>query len=380
MNENTPPQPLTHDELARYGRQVLVPQVGIEGQQRLNAARVLIAGAGGLGSPAALYLAAAGVGRLGLVDDDQVSLDNLHRQLLYGTGDVGRRKCTTAVETLARVNPNVDVSVYDKRLSVDNARDILGKYDVILDCTDNFQTRFLINDACVLLEKPYVYGSVYQFEGQASVFATPDGPCYRCLHPEPPPPGSVPNCAESGILGIVPGLIGTVQATEAIKLILGQGESLAGRLLLYDALAMNFHSFPLAKNNDCTVCGAKPTITSLTYSAHVCAAPEKEADITVQELKQMLDQGQDVFLLDVRLPVEGTICTLPGGTMMPLAQLPQRLAELDPNTRTVVYCHIGIRSASAVALLRRAGFSSVRNLKGGIHAWAQEIDHGMPRY
>ena len=384
---------LTRDELSRYARHLILPEVGVEGQQKLKAARVLCVGAGGLGSPLALYLAAAGVGTLGLVDFDVVDASNLQRQILHTTGDVGRKKLDSAEEKLAALNPAVHVVKHQTMLSSANAMDILKDYDIVADGTDNFPTRYLVNDACVLLGKPNVYGSVFRFEGQASVFATREGPCYRCLYPEPPPPGTVPSCAEGGVLGILPGLIGIIQATEVIKLILGKGEALVGRLLLVDALSMRFRELKLKKNPECPVCGAHPTVTALIDYQQFCgivpeASPEAGQEttlkngipqMTVQELKQRRDLGEDLFVLDVREPYEYQIANI-GGTLIPQNEVPQRLAEIDRNREIVVQCRSGGRSQRIAEFLAQQGYPNVKNLAGGILAWADAIDPKITKY
>ena len=384
---------LTRDELSRYARHLILPEVGVEGQQKLKAARVLCVGAGGLGSPLALYLAAAGVGTLGLVDFDVVDASNLQRQILHTTGDVGRKKLDSAEEKLAALNPAVHVVKHETMLSSTNAMDILKDYDIVADGTDNFPTRYLVNDACVLLGKPNVYGSVFRFEGQASVFATREGPCYRCLYPEPPPPGTVPSCAEGGVLGILPGLIGIIQATEVIKLILGKGEALVGRLLLVDALSMRFRELKLKKNPECPVCGAHPTVTSLIDYQQFCgivpeASPEAGQEttlkngipqMTVQELKVRRDRGDDLFVLDVREPYEYQIANI-GGTLIPQNEVPRRLAEIDRNREIVVQCRSGGRSQRIAEFLAQQGYPNVKNLAGGILAWADAIDPKITKY
>jgi adenylyltransferase/sulfurtransferase len=381
--------PLAQDELLRYSRHLILPDVGVQGQQRLKAARVLLIGAGGLGSPAALYLAAAGVGNLGLVDFDNVDVTNLQRQILHGTKDVGRSKLESASERLRDVNPNVNVVLHEVRLSSDNALDLVRDYDVVADGTDNFPTRYLVNDACVLLEKPNVYASIYRFEGQASVFWAAKGPCYRCLYQEPPPPGLVPSCAEGGVLGILPGLLGVIQATETIKLILGAGESLVGRLLLVDALGMTFRQLRLRKNPDCAVCGPNPTVTRLIDYEEFCGIPRAKEEekremgvpaITVQELKAKMDKGDAFVLVDVREPQEFAISQLPGSLKIPLGTLPANVNKLSTADAIVVHCRTGARSAKAVQFLMAAGFRKVWNLTGGIDRWAVEIDPSVPRY
>ena len=380
---------LTRDELSRYARHLILPEVGVEGQQKLKAARVLCVGAGGLGSPLALYLTAAGVGTLGLVDFDVVDASNLQRQILHSTADVGRRKLDSAEEKLTALNPAVRMVKHETMLSSANALDILKDYDIVADGTDNFPTRYLVNDACVLLGKPNVYGSVFRFEGQASVFATREGPCYRCLYPEPPPPGMVPNCAEGGVLGILPGLIGIIQATEVIKLILGKGEPLIGRLLLVDALSMRFRELKLKKNPECPVCGAHPTVTALIDYQEFCGIkPESKQEqavkngipqMTVQELKQRRDLGEDLFVLDVREPYEYQIANI-GGTLIPQGEVPQRLAEIDRNREIVVQCRSGSRSQRIAEFLAQQGYPNVKNLAGGILAWADAIDPKITKY
>ena len=384
---------LTRDELSRYARHLILPEVGVEGQQKLKAARVLCVGAGGLGSPLALYLAAAGVGKLGLVDFDVVDASNLQRQILHTTRDVGRKKLDSAEEKLAALNPAVHVVKHETMLSSANALEILKDYDIVADGTDNFPTRYLVNDACVLLGKPNVYGSVFRFEGQASVFATREGPCYRCLYPEPPPPGTVPSCAEGGVLGILPGFIGIIQATEVIKLILGKGETLVGRLLLVDALAMRFRELKLKKNPECPVCGLHPTVTALIDYQEFCGIkPESNPgssqettlkngipQMAVQELKVRRDRGEDLFVLDVREPYEYQIANI-GGTLIPQNEVPQRLAEIDRNREIVVQCRSGGRSQRIAEILAQQGYANVKNLAGGILAWADAIDPKIMKY
>jgi molybdopterin/thiamine biosynthesis adenylyltransferase/rhodanese-related sulfurtransferase len=378
---------LTAQEVARYSRHLIMPEVGMEGQKRLKAGRVLLIGAGGLGSPLALYLAAAGVGRIGLVDFDVVDFSNLQRQVLHGTPDVGRAKLQSAQVKLRAINPEVTLDLYETRITSANAIDLIAPYDVVVDGTDNFPTRYLVNDACVLLGKPNVYGSIFRFDGQASVFYPGRGPCYRCLYPEPPPPGEVPSCAEGGVLGILPGLVGCIQATEVIKLLLGRGEPLVGRLLLYDALQMGFREFKVKRNPNCPVCGDAPTITRLIDYEQFCGvrgeepAPEAEdGEVTVEELKERLDSGEEVFILDVRNPEEYQICRIASSTLLPLPTLPQRFGELDPSREMIVHCKSGMRSRKAIRFLREQGFARLRNLQGGILAWAERIDPTMPRY
>ena len=376
---------LTSRERQRYSRHLLLPEVGEEGQRRLKAARVLCVGAGGLGSPAALYLAAAGVGTLGLVDFDVVDFSNLQRQIIHGTGDVGRSKLASAQAKIEALNPEVHVETFDAHFSVANAKTLVEAFDVVLDGTDNFPARYLVNDACVMYCRPNAWGSIFRFEGQASVFAAPGGPCYRCLHPEPPPAGLVPSCAEAGVLGVLPGVIGTIQATEALKLILGIGEPLIGRFLVYDALKMRFRELKLPKDPDCPVCGVRPTITTLKESAAACAAPEKGdrsgfLEMTVTDLKRRMDAGDAPFILDVREPSEAAICSIPGSRLIPLGELPRRLGELDPAAEIVVHCKSGGRSARAVSLLLDKGFAHPSNLTGGILSWINEIDQSLARY
>jgi adenylyltransferase/sulfurtransferase len=377
---------LTNEEVLRYSRHLIMPEVGMAGQQKLKAARVLCIGAGGLGSPLALYLAAAGVGTLGLVDFDVVDSTNLQRQILHTTSDVGRPKLDSAAEKLTAMNPYINIRKFETRLSSANALDLFREFDIVADGTDNFPTRYLVNDACVLAGKPNVYASIFRFEGQASVFATEDGPCYRCLYPEPPPPGLVPSCAEGGVLGILPGLLGVIQATEVIKLILSSGEPLIGRLLLVDALGMHFRELKLRKNPDCPVCGTHPTVRELIDYNEFCgirgqeaAAPTTLTDMTVEEYKQRRDRGDDLFLLDVREPHEYQICNL-NGYLIPLNDLPKRVSELDSSREIVVHCKMGGRSAKAVDFLRQSGFTKVHNLAGGINAWAEKVDPSVPKY
>jgi sulfur-carrier protein adenylyltransferase/sulfurtransferase len=382
----TQPVTLNNDEILRYSRHLIMPEVGMDGQLKLKAARVLCIGAGGLGSPLAMYLAAAGVGTLGIVDFDVVDYTNLQRQIIHSTADVGRKKLDSAEESLKAINPFVEIRKYDTRLSSDNALDIFRDFDIIADGTDNFPTRYLVNDACVITRKPNVYGSIFRFEGQASVFATEQGPCYRCLYPEPPPPGLVPSCAEGGVLGILPGLVGVMQATEVVKLILGAGDPLIGRLLLIDALGMKFRELKLRKNPDCPACGTHPTITKLIDYNEFCGIRGEEApvqtgipEIQVEELKRRLDAGDDLFVLDVREPHEYQICNI-GGHLIPLGDLPKRVSELDSSREIVAHCRSGVRSAKAVDFLRQAGFKKVTNLAGGILAWADRVDPKMPKY
>jgi MoaD family protein len=385
---------LTNEEVQRYSRHLIMPEVGIDGQRRLKAARVLCVGAGGLGSPAALYLAAAGVGTLGIVDFDAVDSSNLQRQILHSTNDVGRPKLSSARERLAALNPGTNVVTHDVRLTSANALEIFGGYDVILDGTDNFATRYLVNDACVLLGKPNAYGSIFRFEGQASVFATKEGPCYRCLYPEPPPPGLVPSCAEGGVLGVLPGVIGTIQATETIKLILGVGQPLIGRLVLYDALGMRFRELRLRRDPECPVCGERPSIRELIDYEQFCGIPRaaagaaaaalpSELEVSVEDLKTTLETDPSLLLLDVREPQEFAICRIPGSRLVPLGELPARIADLRAEAvqrPLVVHCKSGVRSAKAVRLLQDAGLTSAKNLKGGILAWIDRVDPTLPKY
>jgi len=380
---------LTTDDLSRYSRHLILPEVGMEGQRKLKAARVLCVGTGGLGSPLALYLAAAGIGTLGLVDFDIVDASNLQRQIIHSTKDIGRKKLDSAEEKLLALNPALNVVKHETMLSSANALDIVKDYDIVADGTDNFPSRYLVNDACVLLGKPNVYGSIFRFEGQASVFATAQGPCYRCLYPEPPPPGLVPSCAEGGVLGILPGLVGVIQATEAIKLILGKGESLAGRLLLVDALNMRFRELKLRKNPECPVCGANPTVTELIDYQQFCGIkPESKEEralkngipqLGVKELKRRIDAGEDIFVLDVREPFEYQIANI-GGKLIPQNDVPQRLAEIDRDREIVVQCKSGGRSQRIAEFLLQNGYTKVVNLAGGILAWADEIDPKMQKY
>ena len=380
---------LTNEEIKRYSRHLIMPEVGIEAQRKLKASKVLCIGAGGLGSPAAMYLAAAGVGTLGIVDFDTVDFSNLQRQILHGTPDVGRSKLASAKDRLNAINPNVKIETYETALSSQNALELFAPYDVILDGTDNFPTRYLVNDACVLLGKPNAYGSIFRFEGQASVFATKDGPCYRCLYPEPPPPGLVPSCAEGGVLGVLPGIIGVIQATETIKLIIGVGEPLIGRFMIYDALKMKFRELKLRKDPDCPVCGTHPTVTKLIDYEQFCgvapAAPEAVAvnnatEITSVDLKRRLDRGDAIKIVDVREPNEYQINRIAGSTLIPLGDIPKRYEELDRNDEIVVQCKMGGRSAKAADFLRSVGFTKILNLKGGILDWIETVDPSQPKY
>ncbi len=383
---------LTHGEIARYSRHLILPEVGMEGQQRLKAAKVLCVGTGGLGSPMLLYLAAAGVGTLGLVDFDTVDASNLHRQVIHSTPDIGRPKLDSAAEKLQALNPDLKIVKHETMLTSANAMEIFADFDIVADGTDNFQTRYLVNDACVLSGKPNVYGSIFRFEGQASVFATEDGPCYRCLYPEPPPPGLVPSCAEGGVLGILPGLVGIIQATEVVKLILGIGDPLIGRLLLVDSLGMHFRELKLRKNPECPVCGANPSVTQLIDYDQFCGItpPAKETtqvanmqngvlQIGPEELKRRQDAGEDVYVLDVREPHEFQIANI-GGHLIPLNDLPKRVGELDREKNIVVHCKMGGRSQQAAEFLQQQGFSHVENLAGGITAWSDKVDPSVPKY
>jgi molybdopterin/thiamine biosynthesis adenylyltransferase/rhodanese-related sulfurtransferase len=378
---------LSNEEVLRYSRHLIMPEVGMEGQLKLKQAKVMCIGTGGLGAPLGLYLAAAGVGRIGLIDFDAVDFTNLQRQVLFGTSDVGRPKITAAADRLRNLNPEIQIDTFEAHLTSDNALDILKDYDIIVDGTDNFPTRYLVNDACVLLGKPNVYGSIFRFEGQVTVFGYPGGPCYRCLYPEPPPPGLVPSCAEGGVLGVLPGIVGTIQACETLKLIIGKGEPLIGRLLLFDALGMKFRELKLRKNPECPVCGERRTITKLIDYAEFCGIRGEEAPITVtnipeitpRELKERLDRGDDLFILDVRETHEYQICNL-NGHLIPLGELSRRVHELDSSREIVAHCRSGKRSADAVDFLRKAGFRKIWNLKGGILAWSDEVDPSVPKY
>src|ERR1039457_3592795 len=384
-----PPVTLSKEEILRYSRHLIMPEVGMEGQLKLKSAKVALIGTGGLGAPLGMYLAAAGVGRIGLVDFDVVDFTNLQRQVIHGTKDVGRKKLDSAADTMLDINPYVEIDRHEVALSSENALQILKDYDIVVDGTDNFPTRYLVNDACVLLGKPNVYGSIFRFEGQATVFAYEGGPCYRCLYPEPPPPGLVPSCAEGGVLGILPGTIGLIQATEAIKLILGIGETLVGRLLLYDALGMHFRELKLRKNPECPICGDHPTITKLIDYHQFCGVPQQpakqesqltESEIEVTEVKEKLDRGDKFVLIDVREPHEHQICNIPAAKLIPLGEVGKRLGELDPEADIVIHCKSGMRSARACGILRAAGFQHVRNMKGGILAWSDQVDPSVPKY
>ena len=380
---------LSKDEILRYSRHLIVPEVGMEGQLKLKAAKVLLVGTGGLGAPLGLYLAAAGIGRIGLVDFDVVDFTNLQRQVIHFTKDVGRPKIDSAAEKMQALNPNVEIVKHEVALSSENALGIIKDYDYVVDGTDNFPTRYLVNDACVLLGKPNVYGSIFRFEGQATVFAYAGGPCYRCLYPEPPPPGLVPSCAEGGVLGILPGTIGLIQATETVKLILGIGEPLVGRLLLYDALGMRFRELKLRKNPECPICGDHRTITRLIDYHQFCGVPQQpakqesqltESEIEVTEVKEKLDRGDKFVLIDVREPHEHQICHIAAAKLIPLGEIGKRLGELDLEADIVIHCKSGMRSARACGILRAAGFKHVRNMKGGILAWSDQVDPSVPKY
>ncbi|HEV3470762.1 MAG TPA: molybdopterin-synthase adenylyltransferase MoeB [Pyrinomonadaceae bacterium] len=385
---------LTHEEVARYSRHLIMPEVGVEGQRKLKAARVLMIGTGGLGAPLGMYLAAAGVGTLGLVDFDVVDASNLQRQIVHGTKDVGRPKIESARERLQDINPHVRIETYETRLTSENALELFRDYDLVADGTDNFPTRYLVNDACVLLGKPNVYGSIFRFEGQASVFWAERGACYRCLYPEPPPPGLVPSCAEGGVLGVLPGIVGAIQANEVVKLILGAGDTLLNRLLLFDAWKMRFRELKLRKDPDCPACGEHATIKELIDYEEFCglrpavAAAEARSEegrqmeeITAAELKQRLDRGDDIQLVDVREPNEYDIARIPGTRLIPLGQVVERRGEIDESRETVVHCKGGVRSARAIEALQRAGFRGrLLNLKGGITAWSNDVDPSVPKY
>jgi sulfur-carrier protein adenylyltransferase/sulfurtransferase len=380
---------LSNEEIRRYSRHLILPEVGLAGQKKICSTSVLCIGAGGLGSPIAMYLAAAGIGKIGLVDFDTVDFSNLQRQIIHGTEDVGRPKTESAQATINRINPNVEVVVHAVRLSSENALEIIGQYDIVVDGTDNFPTRYLTNDACVLLKKANVYGSIFRFEGQASVFAPHlGGPCYRCLYPEPPPPGMVPSCAEGGVLGVLPGIIGTIQATEILKLALGKGSSLTGRLLLFNALEMKFRELRLRRDPECPLCGEHPTVTRLIDYEQFCGIPAEPAvtsadpdEVTVQELKRVLENANgDIRVIDVRESDEYQIARIPGVPLFPLSTLPQRFTELDPNTQYYIHCKSGMRSLKALQFLREQGFKYLKNVKGGILAWADEIDPNVPKY
>ena len=383
----SPTTGLSHEETLRYSRHLIMPEVGLEGQVKLKGASVLVVGAGGLGSPVAMYLAAAGIGRLGIVDFDVVDFTNLQRQVIHGTDDVGRSKLESAAETVRAINPEVEVVLHEVLLSSENALGILKEYDIVVDGTDNFPTRFLVNDACVILGKPNVYGSIFRFDGQATIFAHPDGPCYRCLYPEPPPPGTVPSCAEGGVLGILPGMIGMIQATETVKLILGVGETLVGRLLLYDALNMRIREVKIKRDPSCPVCGDNPTVTELIDYYEFCGVPGHgsnqvgfDDEISAVEVKALMDRSERFVLIDVREPHEHEINRIPGARLIPLRDLPARVNELDTADEIVVHCLTGGRSAEACDFLRTSGFGKVKNLRGGIRAWIDDVDPSMAQY
>lgn len=382
-----PAASLSKEEVLRYSRHLIMPEVGMEGQLKLKQAKVLLIGSGGLGAPLALYLAAAGVGRLGLVDFDRVDFSNLQRQVLFGTADIGKPKLEAARRRLSDLNPAIRIDAYETQLTSENAMEILKPYDIVVDGTDNFPTRYLVNDASVMLGKPNVYGSIFRFEGQISVFGMPDGPCYRCLYPEPPPPGLVPSCAEGGVLGVLPGIVGSLQAMEVLKLIIGTGKPLVGRLLLFDGLEMNFRELKLRKNPECPVCGDHPTITAPIDYYEFCGVRGEEApppdvsvpEMTPTELNQKLKSGEKIFVLDVREPHEYEICHI-DGYLIPLGELPRRVQEVDSSGTVVVHCRSGARSAKAVEFLRQLGIRRVWNLKGGILAWSDEVDPSVPKY
>jgi len=381
------PEGLSNEEILRYSRHLIMPEVGMEGQLKLKSARVLLIGTGGLGAPLGLYLAAAGVGHLGLLDFDVVDFTNLQRQVTFGSSDVGKPKTEAARTRLSNLNPDIQIQTFATKLTSENALEIFKDFDVVVDGTDNFPTRYLVNDACVLLGKPNVYGSIFRFEGQATIFGMPDGPCYRCLYPEPPPPGLVPSCAEGGVLGVLPGIVGSIQAMETIKLIIGRGRNLTGRLLLFDALEMNFREFKLRKNPKCPMCGAHRSIHQLIDYFEFCGVRGEEApapdlkvpEILPRELKARLDRGDDLFILDVREPHEYQICNLQGH-LIPLGELARRVHELDSSREIVAHCRSGKRSAEAVDFLRKAGFRKIQNLRGGILAWSEEVDSTVPKY
>jgi adenylyltransferase/sulfurtransferase len=377
---------LSKDEILRYSRHLILPEVGMEGQLKLKQAKVLLVGTGGLGAPLALYLTAAGIGRIGLVDFDVVDFTNLQRQVIHGTKDVGKKKIDSAIESMNDINPFVQVDRHETALSSENAFEIFKDYDYVVDGTDNFPTRYLVNDACVLLKKPNVYGSIFRFEGQATVFATEGGPCYRCLYPEPPPPGLVPSCAEGGVLGILPGIIGLIQATETVKLILGIGQPLIGRLMLYDALGMKFRELKLRRNPECPICGDNRTIHELIDYQQFCGIPHQEPEVPVltdidpTEVKAKQDRGDQFILVDVREPHEFQIARIPGSVLIPLGEVGKRIGELDPNAEIVMHCKMGGRSAKAVDLLKQNGYTKVRNMTGGITAWSDKVDPTVPKY
>jgi adenylyltransferase/sulfurtransferase len=376
---------LTNQEVMRYGRHLIMPEVGVEGQEKLKASKILMVGAGGLGSPSALYLAASGVGEITILDPDVVDVSNLQRQVLHDTSSIGVPKVESAKKRMLEINPFVKVNAIQDKLTNSNVRELIRTHDVVVDGTDNFETRYMVNDACIFEKKLNVYGSIFRFDGQATVFCHPEGPCYRCLYPEPPPPGMVPSCAEGGVLGILPGVVGTIQATEAIKLIIGQGQPLIGRLLIYDALAMTFRTLKVRKDPHCPVCGPNRTITELQDYEYFCGITHEEDSeplhpITAKQLNELLGSGQKVTLLDVRSPEEWQINRLPNAKHIPLDDLPKRMNELDTADEMVVYCHHGMRSAKAIGFLQKMGFSKLKNLAGGIDAWSINVDPDVPRY
>jgi adenylyltransferase/sulfurtransferase len=380
---------LNNDEIRRYSRHLILPEVGLSGQKKICSTSVLCIGAGGLGSPIAMYLAAAGIGKLGILDFDSVDYSNLQRQIVHGTEDVGRPKTQSAKETINAINPNVEVVLHNARITSENALDLIRPYDIVVDGTDNFPTRYLTNDACVLLKKANVYGSIFRFEGQASVFAPHmGGPCYRCLYPEPPPPGMVPSCAEGGVLGVLPGIVGTIQATEILKLALGKGSSLIGRLLLFNALDMKFRELKLRRDPQCPICGENPTITELIDYEMFCgitpepAVPASNPDeVSVQEMKRAIENPKiGIKVIDVREPDEYQIAHIDGVPLFPLSTLQQRFTELDPNQQYYIHCKSGVRSLRALQFLREQGFKYLKSVKGGISAWADEVDHSVPKY
>lgn len=378
---------LEREELLRYSRHISLPEVGVEGQKKLKAASILLVGTGGLGSPLAMYLSAAGIGRLGLVDFDKVDVSNLHRQLIHGTKDIGRPKIESARESIQDINPHVTVETHETALTSENALEIIANYDLVIDGTDNFPTRYLVNDACVLSNKPNVYGSIFRFEGQASVFATENGPCYRCLFPQPPPPGAVPNCAEGGVIGVLPGIVGLIQANEAIKLILGQGNPLIGRLLLFDALAMKFREVKLKRDPNCPVCGDHPTVTELIDYKEFCGIPDaadeqgdNPLEISVEETKARMDAGDDFVLIDCREPEEYEIAKIEGSVLIPLSDFEEGIKQIDKDADIVIHCKMGGRSAQAQAWMLQNGYTRVLNMTGGITSWSHEIDPDIPVY
>jgi sulfur-carrier protein adenylyltransferase/sulfurtransferase len=387
INDKPAVTSLSNEEILRYSRHLIMPEVGMEGQLRLKNSKVLLIGTGGLGAPLGLYLAAAGVGKLGLVDFDVVDFTNLQRQVTFGTSDVGKHKSQAARARLSNLNPDIQIESFETQLTSANALELFRDFDIIVDGTDNFPTRYLVNDACILLGKPNVYGSIFRFEGQVTVFGMPSGPCYRCLYPEPPPPGLVPSCAEGGVLGVLPGIVGSIQAMETIKLILGTGDNLVGRLLLFDALGMKFRELKLRKNPDCPMCGSNRTIHELIDYYQFCGVRGEEApapdvqvpEMSARELKARLDRGDDLYILDVREPHEYQICNIKGH-LLPLGELPRRVHELDSSREIVAHCRSGKRSAEAVDFLRKAGFRKIHNLKGGILAWSDEVDPSVPKY